>query len=260
MTKEFSQEFYLSAGEVNAEGEMSLSLLVSKIIDIATAHANSLGIGNPAMESLGRGWVLSRIAIEVSRYPKVNENYKLTTWIESWNRHFSSRNFMLSDACGNPVGYGRSIWMILDTNTRESVGLSHLNFDPELISDRECPIQGAGKHCIVLPQDFDGEIPRGGHVATHEPYEYMFKYGDLDFYRHVNTVRYVTMILNQFGLAEMDSTIVSRLEMSFMREGRYGEVINLLRSDDDLHSAFSIQDAEESTPLLFAQTLRKPRV
>ena len=54
MTPEFKQTFFLSAGETNAEQEISLPLLTSKIIDIATAHANSLGIGNPAMGA--RGW------------------------------------------------------------------------------------------------------------------------------------------------------------------------------------------------------------
>ena len=68
MTPEFKQTFFLSAGETNAEQEISLPLLTSKIIDIATAHANSLGIGNPAMEARGCGWVLSRIAIEMGRY------------------------------------------------------------------------------------------------------------------------------------------------------------------------------------------------
>lgn len=61
----FSRSFFLSAGEVNAEGEMSLPLLVSKIIDIATAHANSLGIGNPSMAAMNRGWVLSLSLIHI---------------------------------------------------------------------------------------------------------------------------------------------------------------------------------------------------
>lgn len=55
MSSVFSQSFFLSAGEANAEQEISLALLTSKIIDIATAHANSLGIGNPSMEALGCG-------------------------------------------------------------------------------------------------------------------------------------------------------------------------------------------------------------
>ena len=81
MKKVLSETFFLSAGETNAEQEMSLPLLVSKLIDIATLHANHLGIGNPSMKEMKAGWVLARLAVEIKDYPKVNENYTLSTWI-----------------------------------------------------------------------------------------------------------------------------------------------------------------------------------
>jgi len=65
MKQEYTESHFLSAGEVNAEGEMSLPILASKIIDIATAHANSLGIGNPDMPDTDMGWVLSRLTVEM---------------------------------------------------------------------------------------------------------------------------------------------------------------------------------------------------
>ena len=127
--KVYSQAFFLSAGEVNAEAELSLPLLTAKIIDIATAHANSLGIGNPSMEERGAGWVLSRLTIEMTRYPRVNENYTLSTWVESWNRHFSVRCFCISDPEGKPMGYARSIWMVMNTRTRDNEGLGPVSYN-----------------------------------------------------------------------------------------------------------------------------------
>lgn len=257
----FSQSFFLSAGETNAEQEMSLPLLTSKIIDIATAHANSLGIGNPAMESLGCGWVLSRIAIDIERYPRVNETYTLSTWIESWNRHFSVRNFKLSDGNGRALGYATSVWMILNTVTRENQGLAHLSLVPGMISGEKCPIPPIAKHVNIIPADGDtaAELPRGVIRATAPAVEYTFKYCDLDFYRHVNTVRYVSMLLNQYSLEEMDATRVRRLELSFMRESRYGETVRLLRSDKELHTSFALADEADGTPLVFAVVGREGR-
>ncbi len=257
---EFRQKFFLSAGETNAEREMSLPLLTSKIIDIATAHANSLGIGNPAMEARGCGWVLSRIAIEMERYPQVNENYSITTWVEVWNRQFSVRNFMVSDASGNPLGYATSVWMVLNTGTRENAGLSHLSLAPSMITGRQCPIARPGKHRTILPATYEGEPPRGAIRATAPALDYTFRYSDLDFYRHVNTVRYVSMLLNQYTLAEMDETQVGRLEMSFLRESRYGESVRLLRSDDGLQTSFALSDAADGTALFFAVVERRPRI
>mgnify|MGYP002508154710 CR=1 FL=1 len=70
-----------SANESNPEGELAVNILVGNIIEIATAHANMLGIGNPAMAHLGAGWVLSRLTIEMTRYPKCNTSYVLKTWV-----------------------------------------------------------------------------------------------------------------------------------------------------------------------------------
>lgn len=255
MKSELTGKYFLSAGDVNAQGELSLSLLTAKIIDIATLHANSLGIGNPAMKSLGYGWVLSRIAIEMMQYPKVNEEYSVTTWIESWNRHFSVRNFEVTDSKGNICGYARSVWMVLNWNTRENAGLSHLHLDPSMINGTSVPIERIGKHRLIIEPE---EPMHNGALVANAPAKfYTFGYSDLDFYRHVNTVKYVSMILNCFSLDQMDHTRVQRLEMCFMREGRYGENVRLSRHDDEDQTSFALCDTAEGTPLLSAFLLRR---
>ena len=238
MTNVFEDSWFLSAGEVNAEGEMSLPVLTSRIIDIATAHANSLGIGNPSMQSLGCGWVLSRLSIEMERYPRVNDTYRISTWVEGWNRHFSTRNFAVSDASGNPLGYASSVWMVLNYNTRENAGLSHLHLAPDMICSEKVPIARSGRHTVTKPS-----CP----VRS-----YTFKYCDLDFYRHVNTVRYLELLLNSFTLEEMDDCVVRRLDLAFMHEGRYGETVNILSQRDGSQIDLALADAASGEPLLAA--------
>lgn len=87
--KEYQQSFYLSAGECNPQCEMPLTLLVSRVIEVATNHANSWGVGYARLIEDNQGWVLSRVTVEMKRYPRVDEWYTLTTWIEDYNRHFS---------------------------------------------------------------------------------------------------------------------------------------------------------------------------
>ena len=251
MNREFCERFFVSAGDTDAEGRMSLPLLTSKIIDVATAHANSLGIGNPSMVHLHRGWVLSRLAIELKEYPRVNGEYQLTTWVETWNRRFSERCFELSDAEGRPMGYARSIWMVLDTETHESCDLTHLSLSEEMVSDRDCPIAHQGRHHTIVEQDAE-EVPRGGLKATAPVQEYRFQYCDLDFYRHVNTVRYVQMLLNRFTLEEFDRMEVARMELTFMHECHYGQRIRILRADEEDQTSFALVNPETNEAALFA--------
>lgn len=248
----YSQEFFLSAGEADAEKEMAMPLLVSKLIDIATAHANSLGIGNPDMADPDLGWVLSRLTIDMTELPRVNDTYSISTWVEGWNRHFSTRCFMIARPDGTPLGYARSIWMVLNTKTRANAGLSGLHLSDGIISSKECPIEKQAKHV---------KIGEGGLKATAPAVDYTFKYCDLDSYRHVNTVRYVQLLLNQMPLERYDDNRLQRLELSFLHEARYGMRVTLQRHDEpgnSLHSSYYIE-ADDATPILFARTLFTPR-
>ena len=255
-----TREYFLSAGETNAEREISLPLLTSKLIDIATEHANHLEIGNPFMPNNHTGWVLSRLTIEMKQYPTVDSRYKISTWIESCNRHFSERAFSIEDEAGNPLGYARSIWMVLDTVTHANAGLDSLNVREEFIGGRECPpIKRQGKHLtIVSPEEADSATGRF-LVADSQPEKYTFKYSDLDAYRHVNTVRYVSLLMNRFSLQEHDEYRIGRLELSFLHEGQYGKTLDILRApikaenEDSRGYAFQLRREEDKQPILFSR-------
>ena len=257
----FTETYFLSAGETNAEHEMSLPLLVSKFIDIATAHANSLGIGNPSMSDMNAGWVLSRLSVEMDSYPQANDTYTISTWMESFNRHFSLRCFKVESPDGKVFGYARSVWMVMDTVNHTNVGLSHLSLPEGMVDGTPAPIATQQRHVPIVVKDSLQEFPKGALVATEPPFLYRFKYCDLDFYRHVNTVRYVTLLLNQFTLEEHDAAYVKRLELSFLHEAKYGMETCVLRSDSDdkLLSSFQISNHADNTPLFFARLLRIPR-
>ncbi len=272
---EHTETYFLSAGDTDAERELSLTLLMSKIIEISTTHANNMEIGNPFMPNDHCGWVLSRVSIEMKKCPIVDSTYRLTTWVEEWNRHYSVRAFCVSDASGNPLGYARTIWMVLDTVTHANAGLDSLPFRKEYLCKRECPIPRQTKHLQMKLAEELTPTDRRVVVADPDPARYTFLYCDLDAYRHVNTVRYVTLLMNQFTLAQHDASRVRRVEFSFLDEGAYGMTVEILRSrlpsssaDDDgeqissdkaYDSAFLLRDAATKNPIFFAKVFFEDR-
>jgi len=230
-TQEFTQEYVLQAGECNPEGEMPLTLLTRRIIEVATSHADSWGVGYERLIKDNTGWVLSRLTIELERYPVVGERYSLTTWIEDYNRHFSQRNMILCDGEGKAIGYVRSIWMVINFATRQGVDISQLSYISANVSPRQCPIEPQSR---LRPLD---------NVAVSLPYT--FAYCDCDFNRHVNTVRYIEHLLNLFPLSRFDSQMVRRMELAFLKETRYGDKVNITLADaDDMDSRLAITDDE----------------
>ncbi len=210
---EYSHSYQLTAGESDAEGRMPLTLLTERIIEVATEHANLLGIGYAALIKQNIGWVLSRLSIEMLRYPLINEQYTLTTWIESYNRHFSERNFAITDSSGKILGHARTVWAAMDFASRSMADLTALDSEAFPTADLPCPIARAPRFPRV-PEDAETET-------------YRFRYKDLDFNRHVNTVKYLVVILNHWSLEHYDRYVPSRFDIVFHRECRYDETVTL---------------------------------
>ncbi|MDE6537002.1 MAG: hypothetical protein K2M13_03050 [Muribaculaceae bacterium] len=249
----FKHSFLVSANEANPEGELAVTILVSNLIEVATRAAMDLNIGNPVMAHLNAGWVLSRLTIELSRYPKVNTYYSIETWVESWNRHFSVRCFEIKDGDGVTVGYARSVWMVLNTETHENFGLGHLSLPEGAIKDKDCPIARQEKHVEIVNEGETGSSSSSLSANT-ETLLYTFRYNDIDFYRHVNTVRYVSLLLNSYSLEEFDKSFIRRLELSFLHEGNFDETVEIRRFNHDSSlSSFSLFSTKKNLPILFAR-------
>ena len=223
---EHSRSYFLSAGESNAEGLMPLTLMVERLIEISTEHANSLGIGYAELIKKNIGWVLSRVSLEMYRYPRINETYVLTTWIESYNRFFSERNIAVTAPGGEVLGYARTVWVAMDFEKRALANLTQLDRRCFPVADLPCPI------------DRTPTLAPAGEGATALPYT--FKYCDLDFNRHVNTVRYIELLLNQKSLEHYDAFVAGRFDIHFHHECRYGQTVELRVESADGSDTFDI--------------------
>lgn len=223
--KEYTVNYFLSAAECNAQRELSLPLLAQRLIDVSTAHANATGIGYDRLLRDNNAWVLSRITVEMKRYPSINENYSLTTWVETLNRHFSERNVEIRDGEGQPIGYARLIWVAINIRTRRPADLTPLFPDVE-ISDHPCPIARQAKLTPIGTPD---------HVTV-----YKFQFSDIDFNRHVNSTRYIQFILDQWGVSFFDMCRVARFEIAYQSEAHYDDVVEVRRRGDEETQDFEI--------------------
>lgn len=232
MIKKYSKTYYLSAGECNPQRELPLPLLINRVIDVATLHANEWGVGYERLIADNHAWVLARVTVEMEQYPRVNENYTLTTWIEGYNRLFSQRNMEIADAEGRIIGYVRTIWMVIDLSTRKSVDIESLTYISENIIDHPCPIAPQGR----LQPVTNGEIT-----------EHTFGYVECDFNRHVNTVRYLELLINQFDMSYFDNHFIHRMEMAFIKETCYGDQVKVIKHEDserDWHMAIIHEETD----------------
>ena len=223
MNQIFSQRYFLTAGECNAEGRMPLTLLMARLIECATKHANTLGIGYADLIKMDLAWVLSRVSIEMVELPGINAEYIVNTWIESTNRMFSERCYSVTDTTGRILAQARTTWAAICITTRRAANLAVLGavLFPE--SAPECPVTPPRRTPPLSASD------------TVE--KYTFCYCDIDFNRHVNTIRYIDVILNNWGLSHYDSYEIARFDVVFHKECHYGDTVELrVHTDADLQS------------------------
>lgn len=217
----FRASFTLTAAEANARSEMPTSLIAQRLIEVATLHANRLGIGYSVLSPLGIGWVLVRMAFDMERIPRINTAYSVITWIEDWNRLYSERCFRFEDADGNPMGYARTMWMTIDLKERKRADMSHLVDTAMMRPDEHCPTPRLRN--IPRIKDAEGNMSR----------PLTFHFTDIDFNRHVNSVKYINHIMDMWPLRFYDRNRIKGLEICYHRECTPDQTVMIVRSDSD---------------------------
>lgn len=219
MEKIFERRYFLTPAECSPEGRMPITLLINRLIEVATLHANSLGIGYASLVDLHQTWVLSRVAVEMTRYPGVNDHYTVRTWVCSLNRLFSERDFEILDGEGATIGWARTVWAVMDTQTRTVADISRMAWITQMVpDDKVCPVAKPSRPVAV------------SEPTSVEPYR--FTYCDLDFNRHVNSSRYTELLLNQWTLDFHDAYRLTRFEIAYIHEAYFDQQVEVRLKED----------------------------
>jgi acyl-ACP thioesterase len=219
----FVTESYL----LDFRGRITIPMIGNYMLHAASNHASLRGFGFNDMTEKHTAWVLSRLAIEINRYPAMSEPVTLYTWIDEVGRFFTSRCFELTDSAGVPVVFARSIWAAIDMQTRRPTPLDveALNV---YVSGRSCPIEKPGK-IAAMENEAEG-VP------------YQVRYSDLDINGHLNSIKYMEHMLDLFELNLFEEKEVRRFEIAYLSEGRYGMPLTLHKKEmepDKYHMAIS---------------------
>lgn len=244
-TSIFERRYFLTPAECNPQGRMPVTLLINRLIEVATLHANELGIGYASLVDRHETWVLSRVAVEMKRYPGVNDHYSVTTWVCGINRLFSERDFEIADGDGNIIGYARTVWAVLNTDTRRAADISHMEWVRAYVpADRECPVE---------------KPVRLGPLKEYSSVGYRFTYCDIDFNRHVNSSRYIELLLNQWSLQFHDLNRLTRFEIAYIREAYYDEEVEVRLHELPDGSAVLAELTHDGEPLCRSLLAFSPR-
>ncbi|MEG1622986.1 MAG: thioesterase [Alistipes sp.] len=230
MADKISYDYMVDSQEVDFTLRATVSSIVNAILGVAGVDARQRGFGVEVLNEQNYSWVLSRMAIELESRPLQFTMCQIETWINTYSRVLSTRNFMLTDAKGKVFGRAVTQWCMIDLTARTPVDLTKLvDEHNQSLVDRPSPIDKPRKIVGVHPQ---------------QTAEHRVVYSDIDYNQHVNTLRYVDMIFDRLPLSTFDGDGTMRMDIHFIHECRYGQLLTVGYEQRERLSLFEIQTEE----------------
>lgn len=230
MAEKSSYRFEVDPQQVDFTLRMTVPALGSEVLNVAGVDAQRKGFGIDVLNRDNYSWVLSRMALEIDDRPEQYTPYKITTWVNEYTRLMSTRNFTLHDAQGREFGRAVTQWCVIDLTARKAVDLSALARDhADTLCDAPSPTDKPRKILGIVPQQLS---------------EHRVVYSDIDFNRHVNTMRYINMMFDCLPIESLAEVRPVRLDVHFMQECRYGQLLTIGYEQRDGVSLFEISNGE----------------
>lgn len=189
--------------------------LGNNLLNAADFHSNDRGYGVNYLNTINKTWVLSRLAIELDETPAIYNKFIIETWVDSVMRYFTNRNFKITNEDGHIYGYGKSIWAMIDTETREPVDI--MKVDNETISK-------------YIETNYDNPIKKSSRVKLDSNLilqkSIIAHYNDVDINGHVNSIKYIEHIFDIFPLEWYKQHSIQKFDIAYIVESHYGETLN----------------------------------
>ena len=198
--------------------------LGNNLLNAADFHSNDRGYGVNYLNSVNKTWVLSRLSVELDKFPAIYEDVVVETWIDSVMRYFTNRNFKITNKDGYVYGYGKSIWAMIDTTTRQPVDI--LKTSNETISE-------------YLETDYANPIKKSSRVKLDDDLKLqqsiLTTYSDIDINGHVNSIKYIEHILDLFPIEYYKKYRIKKFDIAYIMESHNNDKLNFYTNIDSIN-------------------------
>jgi acyl-ACP thioesterase len=212
------EKFRLRFSAVDPSDRLALAPTLDLFQEIASDHAEDLGVGREAMSVTGQVWILSRISVQWDRRPKWRDSLTVRSWPRGSDKLFALRDYDIRDGEDRPLVRGRSGWIILDLEKRRPLR-------PQAIMENLPRNEG-------LDALTDGPVslsfPEGGENGSPvKAGERRAVYSDIDYNGHVNNTRYIEWIQDVVDPGVLERAARMRLDVNYLSEVKLGGTVEL---------------------------------
>jgi len=209
MRTTYREGFQVRSYETDTQGRLQIPILCQLLEEAAVAHAAVLGVAVESLIDSGVAWVLSRLHLEMDRWPAADEEIVIETWPEAASRLFTERRFDVLDSTERRIGAVSTLWLVLDLARRRPVRL------PPQVTDR------------LHEHDLGPEPRKFGDLVAPDPIDrelgFTVRRSDLDLADHVNNTSYVEWAIEAVPDEVWSAADLAELEIHFLSECHHGQ-------------------------------------
>lgn len=224
--KKYTQNYTVPCYDTDASWRLKPTSFMNLAQEAAGQHAVRLGFGYDDLIKTNTAWIISRMHIQFVDMPKWRDQLTLSTWHKGLNRLFYLRDFILTDAQGNPKVKATSSWLVLNLETRRLVR------DPELMEDGTVNTENV----IETPAD---KVQMPKDVEPVLALEHVVAYSDVDMNAHTNNAMYMQWAMDAVEYDLASTRQVKSLTINFNHETKAGDKVSIYRAalekEDGLH-------------------------
>ena len=213
MLKQYKEEILLRTYNCDFNGQWKPSAIMETMQEIAGMHSELIGVGRNALMQKNLVWILTRVEVDMDRYPRIGETVEVETYPMPVRRWFFPRYFIFRDASGAEVGRAGSLWALMDVTSRKMAPPAGII---SLLPDNSDLLAPLG-----LPGPVT-EVSGTLQVCTHMP-----EYTDLDVNMHVNNTKYMDWLCNALGIKLMREKCLQSFRLNFDMEVRPGQELRM---------------------------------
>lgn len=232
-----SRSYKIKFYEADFKEKINLHSILNYVQEISGVHAELLGCGYDQLEEDELFWVVSRMKVNMKRYPKWNEEITIETWPAGMDMMFFVRCFRIYDENKELIGEVDGAYLLLNRSSLFPQKMDKLPKPLNVLGYRGKEYKRLDKFRLNRLKDFDKTYIMDRQV----------RYNDLDLNMHVNNVKYVEWVEDCFSLEDFQKYNIKELQINFLKQVKFGEKVELYKYNNKEDNSCYIQGIKSGT-------------
>ena len=219
MLNKLEHTFPIMPSQCDSSGCLGIPNTFSLFMDIATEHADLLGIGLKDLSPEHKFWLTVKSKAHFYRRPALSEVVKLSTWPEHPDSRKCNRDYTITSD-GELLVTGKTEWAVIDTLTGRLVKVDSI-YPKDLVILDDIAIK---EDYAKFTMDLNDVIVLG---------EYKVTSNDIDLGGHMNNVSYIRVLPSLFSSDDWNSFEIKDIEMWYRSQSFENEKFTIVQKTFD---------------------------